>query len=400
MKLKKTILSLGLTVAMVAGMTNFAMAGDTAKIEDLFVAEGADVKVQSESVDFVLTGKKATITFQKAFASDGFSLSFAGVKNNTMEKIDFVLSDSEAADTSAKLNFLRMNDTYTAVALNGSERSYITNGSMYLENDADFYFTYNAESKVFTDSTSYTIPVSSNVNGSAFTGYSSQLVNLKVELTGSKGSIFRLKEINRQRTGKDYEFDRVEPMITVTGGISDVTKGSKVKLPTAFATDVLSDTASVTMTVKDPDGGVIKATDGTKLEKVVPDKSYEIEITAYGDYRIEYQATDGTNMTRVISNQIHVVDDSKPELQFAEALPTEAVEGETYTLPQPTYKDNVTANDQIVSWTTVTYPSGKITGVQKEIKWTEKGQYTLSFFAMDEEGNVRHLRQTIYVKGK
>lgn len=400
MKLKKTILSLGLTVALLAGISVSAVADDTVKMEDLFAVQGAKMSVKSESVDFVLTGNKATVSFHKVLASDGFNLSFAGVKGNSLKQADFVLTDSEDEKSSVKLNFLRMNDTYTAVALNDSERSYLTNGSVYLENDADFYFTYNAESKVFSDSGNYTIAVGSNTDGSAFEGFSSRLINLKVELIGKKGSVFRLKSINLQRMGSDYEIDSVEPMITVQDGITVATKGSKIKLPTAFATDVLSDTASVVMTVKDPDGTVITATDGTKLENITPDQAYEIDIDRYGDYRIEYQATDGRNTTRTISSQIRVADDSKPEILLAEKLPDTANKGETLQLPEITYKDNVTAAAEITGWVTVKCPGGQIRGVKDSLAFEENGQYVLTFFAMDGEGNVRSLRQTIYVKGE
>lgn len=400
MKLKKTILSLGLTVAMLAGISVSAVADENVRMEDLFTVEGAKISVKNKSVDFTLTGNKATVSFHKALASDGFNLSFAGVKDNSLKQADFILTDSEDEKSSVKLNFLRMNDTYTAVALNDSERSYITNGSMYLENDADFYFTYNAESKVFNDSGNYTIAVGSNTDGSAFEGFSSRLVNLKVELIGKKGSVFRLKSINLQRMGKDYEIDSVEPMITVQDNITVATKGSKIKLPTAFATDVLSDTASVVMTVKDPDSFVVTATNGKKLENVTPDQAYEIAIDRYGDYRIEYQATDGRNTTRTISSQIRVADDSKPEILLAKQLPNTAKTGETMQMPEITYKDNVTAAEEITSWITVKRPGGQITGVKDAITFEENGQYILTFFAMDAEGNVRSLRQTIYVKGE
>lgn len=400
MKLKKTILSLGLSVAMLAGIAVSATAQDTVQIDKLFTVKGATIKVTNEYTDFVMTGESAEITFNRPLASDGFSLSFAGVNKNTMKKIDFVLTDSEDSSTGAKLNFLRMNDKYTAVALNDSKRSYITNGSMYLENDADFYFTYNADSKVLTDSSSYTVAVSSNVDGTAFEGFDSHLVNLKIELSGKKGSIFRLREINRQRFGSDYASDTVEPMITVVGSVDAVTKGSKVTLPTAFATDVFAESATVTMSVKNPDGEVIFSTDGKKLENVSPEKAYEIAIDMYGDYRIEYQATDGKNTTRVVSTQIPVADDSKPEITLAQALPTEGKVGETLTLPEVTYTDNVTEKDNIVSWVVAAYPSGKVGGVKGSLVYNEKGQYRLTFYAMDEEGNVRSLSQTIYVKGE
>lgn len=399
MKWKKKILSLGVLVALVGSMAVSASENQFAGMEDYFFTEGAEVSVQEESVDFILTGETATVTFNKPLASDGFSLSFAGVDGNTMKQIDFILTDSSDEGSSAKLNFIRMNDTYTAVAFNDAKRSYITNGSLYLKNDTDFYFTYNAESQVFTDSSSYVISASSNIDGSAFTGFASQLVNLKMELHGEPGSVFSLKEINRQRMGSAYEVDSVEPIITVTNNITEVMKGSTITLPTAFATDVLADNATLTMCVYDTEGNIMKAADGTLLENVIPDTAYEIKIDSYGDYRIEYQATDGRNTTRAISSQIHVVDDSKPSMKLSEALPVEAKQNEELMLPELSYEDNVTAEENIVSWVTVMYPSGKIQGVKNAIILEEEGQYRFTFHAMDEEGNIRRIVQKIYVEG-
>lgn len=397
---KKVMLSLGIVASLVAGMVSFATDDGTVQMEKLFQVEGAQVNVQEQSVDFIMKGETATVTFVKPLASDGFSLSFAGVDDNSMQQIDFVLTDSVDDKSSTKLNFIRMNDTYTAVALNDSERSYITNGSMYLNNDTDFYFTYNADSQVFTDSASYTIPVSANVDGSAFKGYTSQMLDLTVVLHGETGSVFRLKDMNRQRMGRDYEIDNVEPIITLTNGVAEAKKGSTIKLPTAFATDVLSDTASVKMSVLDPEGNVVKAIDGTKLEDVTPDKAYEITIDSYGDYRLEYQATDGKNKTRTVSSQIHVVDDSKPIVKLSELLPESAKVGDELVLPELSCEDNVTTAENLVTWVTVKCPSGKMCGVKKSIILEEKGQYQFSFHGMDEEGNIRSIVQKIYVEGE
>ena len=397
---KKVMLLLAIIASFVVGMVTFATNSAKVRMEDYFQVNGAQVSVQSQSVDFIMEGETATVTFVKPLASDGFSLSFAGVDNNTMQQVDFVLTDSANDKSSTKLNFIRMNDTYTAVALNDSERSYITNGSMYRNNDTDFYFTYNADSQVFTDSASYTIPVSANTDGNAFDGFATQMVNLTVVLHGEKGSVFRLKEMNRQRLGSEYETDNVEPIITLTNNVAEARKGSVIKIPTAFATDVLSDTATVKMSVLSPDGNVVKAADGTKLKDVTPDKAYEITIDSYGDYRLEYQATDGKNTTRTVSSQIHVVDDSKPTLTLSEAFPEVAKINDEISLPQLTGKDNVTKEENLVTWVTVKYPSGKICGMKETIVLEEEGQYQFSFHVMDEEGNIRRTIQKIYVEGE
>lgn len=400
MKCGKKVVSIGILTAIVIGTGVLAADNGTVNMEDYFTAQGADITVQEESVDMVLTQDTASVTFDKPLTSDGFSLSFAGVEGNTLEKADIILTDIDDEKNSIKLSYIRMNDDYTAVALNDSKRSYVTNGSMYHQNDVDFYMTYNAKSNVITDSSTYTIPVTTTQEGKAFEGFSKQMISVRIELYGTAGSEMCLKELNRQRLGTEYEVDSVEPMITVVNGVSEAMKGSVISLPTAFASDVLAETATIKMTVKDPEGNIVKAEDGTKLSEVTPDKVYQIKIDAYGEYRIEYQATDGRNATRTVSSQIKVVDVSKPTIKLSEILPTEAKLGEELVLPEVTCEDNVTEEENIVTWVTVQHPSGKIRPCSTTLKLEEEGQYRFTFYAMDNEGNIQKTVQKIYVEGK
>ncbi len=400
MKCGKKVVSIGILTALVIGTVVLAADNGTVNMEDYFTAQGADITVQEESVDMVLNQDTASVTFDRPLTSDGFSLSFAGVEGNTLEKADIILTDINDEKNSIKLSYIRMNDDYTAVALNDSKRSYVTNGSMYHQNDVDFYMTYNAKSNVITDSSTYTIPVATTQEGKAFEGFSEQMVSVRIELYGSAGSVMCLKELNRQRLGTEYEVDSVEPMITIINDVTEAMKGSVISLPTAFASDVLSDKASVKMSVKDSEGNIVEAEDGTKLSEVTPDKVYQIKIDTYGEYRIEYQATDGRNTTRTVSSQIKVVDVSKPTIKLSEILPTEAKLGEELVLPEVTCKDNVTEKENIVTWVTVQYPSGKIRACGNTLKLEEEGQYRFTFHAMDNEGNIRKTIQKIYVEGE
>lgn len=400
MKHGKKVISIGILTALVLGTVVSATDNGTVNMEDYFTAQGAKITVQEESVDMVLIKDTASVTFNKPLTSDGFSLSFAGVEGNTLEKADIILTDIKDEKNSIKLSYIRMNDDYTAVALNDSKRSYVTNGSMYHQNDVDFYMTYNAKSNVITDSSTYTIPVATTQNGNAFEGFSEQMISVRIELYGSKGSVMCLKELNRQRLGTEYEIDSVEPMITIINGVSEAMKGSVISLPTAFASDVLAENATIKMSVRDPEGNIVTAEDGTKLEEVIPDKVYQIKIADYGEYRMEYQATDGRNATRTVSSQIKVVDVSKPTIKLSEILPTEAKVGEELVLPEMACEDNVTEKDGIVTWITVQHPSGKIRSCSTTLKLEEEGQYRFVFYAMDGEGNIQKKVQKIYVEGK
>lgn len=398
-KWKGCALVLCAAVALCGGAV-FASDNGRVDFKDYFRAEGAELSIADASVDVVLKGENAKVSFLRNVTSSGFSISFSGVEGSELERADIILTDASDESCSVKLSYVRMNETYTAVALNDSSRSYITNGSLYKENDSDFYVTYEAASNVFTDSANFTIPVATTSEGEAFTGFKSQVVKVTIELQGKSESVFRLKEINRQRFGKEYENDNVEPMITVVNGVTEAVKGQIVNLPTAFASDVLQEIATVKMTVKDPDGNIMKAVDGTNLSEVTPDKSYQIKIDAYGSYRIEYQATDGINMTRTMASQINVVDASKPRITLSQLVPTSGKLGETLVFPTMEITDNMTEAEKITSWITVKYPCGKLRACKESVVLSEAGQYTITFHAMDEEGNIGTVTQKIYVEGE
>ena len=104
MKRGKKVVSIGILTALVLGTVVSATDNGTVNMEDYFTAQGAEITVQEESVDMVLTKDTASVTFDKPLTSDGFSLSFAGVEGNTLEKADIILTDIKDEKNSIKLS--------------------------------------------------------------------------------------------------------------------------------------------------------------------------------------------------------------------------------------------------------------------------------------------------------
>ena len=405
-------------IAVTALMLTFAVSvGTAASAEDVggysyldengridllgyFAAEGAVSELKEESIDFVMTGEEAQIAFQKPLAADNFGMSFVGVKDNKLKKIEIELADAENPGENTAIVFNAMNETSSIVKLKNTNRSLIVNGSLIAENNYDFKINYDAEYKRFTDGVTYEFPILEFADGVIFPGFSSHRVNLTVHLYGESGGVFRLKEINRQRMGSLYSEDTDSPEITILNYKNKAIPGSVITLPKAFAMDVLANKASVTMTVEDPDRKTVTAVDGTELSGVTPDKDYQIKIDKNGTYRITYQATDGRNETRAISRAITVMDNEGPKIELSEPVPTSTKVGDTLKFPEVTYSDNISEETDISGWVTVKYPSGVITDVKNELKFTEEGVYEITFLAVDGRGNMSRVTEKTYAEGE
>lgn len=366
-----------------------------------FDAKGAKKSLTSSSIDFELTGKEATVTFNKELATNGFNVSFnvAG-KKNTVEKVEFIAIDSEDENKSISLAFGKMNKENVSVNLNNSNRSYMAKGTFVENGKTDINFSYDAEAYSFTDKNMFNIPVTSYLNGEAFSGFKTGKIKLQIKVTGVKGSVFSLKMLNSQRFTKNNTKDNVTPYICIPNQIKKANYGSTIKTPIAFAMDVLSENSTIQMTVSSPDGKNVKDVDGKELKEVDPSTQYKFKIDQYGSYRLTYKASDGQNSTRSITYQIAIGDNHSPEISFEEEIPETITVGEKLTIPSVKITDNATKEDNITKYVTVRDPQGRIKYETGSVEITEAGKYVVTFGAMDESGNVVRQQAVVVAKEK
>lgn len=365
-----------------------------------FSTEGAEIQLQEQCMDFVMSGEEATVTFNKPLLGGGFTLAFAGVEGNTLEQIQIELTDMENPEEKAVFCAYAMSDISSIVKIDNTNRPVMINGSFFVENAFDFYIRYDAEAKQFTDGTSYYLPIIESLDGDIFSGFSSEKVNLTIRLYGESGSVFRLKEISRQRLGTSFIKDTESPTIAIVNSMSKAELNSTITLPRAVTVDVLADNAEVTMSVVDPDKEIVKAVDGTKLEKVPAGKDYKIKVSKIGRYKVSYQATDGTNKSQQIFVQIVVPDNLAPEITLSEEIPASTKAKSILALPEVTYEDKGSEEETIKNWTTVKYPDGVIMEVGDSVELAKDGVYEITFSAIDETGNIGRLTVKTYAEGE
>lgn len=393
----------GIVIAASGGKTGgypYQDADGKIDLAGYFTTEGAKLQLEKNSANFTLQGNEATVVFNKPLASDSFQLNFEGVEGSTLKSAEFILKDSENENECVEIAYTRMNESQTSVAVNDGNRSFLTNGSLYKDNDGMFSVTYSAASNTFGDGAALIIPVPETIDGEGFSGFTSKKVQLTIRLTGEQGSVFALRAINQQRIGSKYAKDDTAPMITIVNPIDYAIKGATVTLPTAFATDVLADNATVTMSVLDPEGNIVKATDKTKLENVTPNQEYKLKVEQYGTYRVEFQATDGTNKTRSVVSRITVLDNRAPEIKLEKSIPTSHKVGEKLAFPTVTYTDEASKEENLKCNILVKHPSGILTAESGTMELTEEGVYEVTFMAVDEGGNVARKTVKTYAEGK
>lgn len=365
-----------------------------------FTTENSEIKIQEESIDFIMQSDTATITFNKPLASDNFQLGFDGVAGNTLESAEFVLTDAENSSESISFSVFRMSDTNSTARPSNSDKTIIITGSLCASNNANIVVGYDASNRFLTDGATYTAPILESLDGSVFSGFSSHTLNVSVRLKGQKGSVFRLKEINMQRFGTYYEEDKTDPVITTINPLKKVLKNSIVTIPQAFALDVLAERATMTMSVTGPDGKEVKTIDGTVLTNVVPDKDYQINVEQYGYYRIGYKATDGTNTTRTLATQFEVVDSAKPTIELSSSIATSVKTGQKLVFPDAVAKDNITKAEDLKVWIDVKYPDGHYAIEEKEIVPKQEGVYEITWHTIDEAGNLGSVTLKTYAEGE
>lgn len=386
-------------VLVITGMSLTLSAQEEKTVDQLsfFKLDGATAKLKKDAIQFTMTKDKATIQFDHVLAASGFSLKWNAVNDDEkkLEDIAVLLTDSQNEDTAVRLTFAKMNRDSISARCNDDKRTYVTTGSMYAENDKDFNFQFNESTNSFVDGAgNYTIKINNSLSGTKFKGFESMGVNMTITMQGKKGASFVLKEINSQPLGKDYTTDTVEPVLCVTTEQKKMVYGCVAVLPKAAAHDVFTDTTSLELTVMDPNGEVVTDEDGTVLEKVDGNQEYRIKFNVYGQYRIVYVASDGTNKTRGIGYQIDVQYQGAPIVSLEEGMQKVASLNEEYTFPAIKAENNI--EGEITTWVNVIHPEGYMTCEDESFVPDTEGEYRITFCAMDENGNIGRLETSIY----
>ena len=142
-----------------------------------------------------------------------------------------------------------------------------------------------------------------------------------------------------------------------------------------------------------PNGSFATSLDGVKLDGTcLGDREYQVCLSEYGAYRIEYVYKDQSGNEIPAGYTIYVSDRTSPTISidkgYNETTLLNKPKGSSYTIVGYTVNDNFGTNG-LSSWVTVISPMNKMTVIEvgAEIKLNEVGRWKICYYCQDAEFN-------------
>lgn len=380
-------------------------SGERLRLASYFVG-AKDMTLTKDGASFVASegAEDMGFTFANALYQSAGSLSLASIPGHSMmDSLSFKLTDRDdpSVSVTAKLTF---QDQTIDIAI--GDMSYSVSGTMNGATAFLFTLGYANGNILYTGSSASRLPIFVDDAGNAFSGFPSGYVYLSVEAKGVfKGDGFVVAKIGDDPISSYTLSDTFSPRVYSESSLGGMLpQGSEYKICKSFASDVLSPSSRVGMTVLDPDGEVATSVDGTKLENVDPsEKEYTLRLDKLGDYAIKLSAEESDwKWSNPSSSQYTVtsVDAEAPYAALSHEMKSTVAVGDVIYVPPLIVHDNATPADSLKVTVTVTLPNGRHMGLKQDqgIRATLSGKYEFFFSVSDEVGNSTYLSRTVTAK--
>ncbi len=367
---------------------------DKLTVENYFVNNGGEYteKKTQTGINFEATGNYSW-TFAKDLVGDNVSAVVKGVEDGgNFDRLTFTITDSENENVSVSLIFVKDGENYYCYA--AGKRLELTQN--FNDSSSSVRFGYE-DGRAFIGGNYVT--VTSDDEGNDFKGFPSGKIyfSMKVEADGSTVTTVNLQKLC------EYPFTRatkdlVAPQIVILGNYGGYYKlGDIYEVVPAVASDVLDVNVTLTLSVYDAKGNVVKSIDGVTLKDVDPSVAYKVKLTDYGQYDVKYKVGD-SNASDEISYAVNVPDTTAPEFAFEKGFKTSAKVGEAYYIPKFTVKDNLTAAEDIEVYKYVVNPDGRIIALNGDgFRFSKAGKYEFYLIAYDKAFNGKTVKVTVTV---
>lgn len=226
-------------------------------------------------------------------------------------------------------------------------------------------------------------------------------VSWKIVCTDNQATTMLINEINgfRFRGPSELEQDFSGPQIVLYKEAVSSEYNGQITTARAVCQDILSTYATCYIRVLSPSSKVVSDINGIALDGTADaSKTYTFLCAEYGIYTVVYTGIDGSNQTSSQTYMIRVWDDEAPTITVKEIAKNQKLNA-TVVLPDATVSDNVTASNKCTTFVSVKTPKGQVETV-KNGRYTFKyaGEYTITYCAMDKNGNPVFYTYTVNVK--
>ncbi len=355
-------------------------------------------------------------TFANAIVARNSSLTVKGIQGSSQFSAMKVTFTDYIDENVAVTMYLESQKNGLAKVNFGSLERELNKG-FNLGNDAsgnaldEFTFSYKLD-KFYVDSLA--VDVTTDDKGNPFNGFPSGRVYISIEtVDATNGSCYLIKQFDNHVMGMSTA-DRTQPRIAITGdygGMYDINQ--TYTITPALASDTIDANVSATVTVKTPTGAIVSDVNGFALENVPADKAYQIKLTAYGQYMVEYTAIDCTSAKGTVSYAINVFDRKLPQATLETTWSNTAKVGDTVVLPEIYVSDDASSVAEMKVFRYVRNPHGDATVFGQDYIVTADGSiqyyrysftfnhvgvYTFINVVYDASGNQRLVEYTVTVE--
>lgn len=318
--------------------------------------------------------ENARLTFLNSLPSKDFSLALEYAKDNVhFTGMNFILTDAENHNLSVTLSFTYDSaaDAWT-LSVNNSKVAYAVSKGI-------FSFVYShADQKIVDTNGEAVATITAYDNGKPFAGFS-ETIYFDIEFTGvSAQSSIYFSNIAGQALGHNKKGDdplasakdETKPIIVLDEAFLLRQKiGTKAKIPTAKAYDVLGQIVEFTVTVEKK-GKVLYT--GSATEKV------DLLLDQAGNYDVTYFAKDSNNQKRELGYMITVADEIAPTLSVNGSLESSYGVGSKISIPSYSASDN---NGDCTIQVMLIFPDNE----QRLLHYSKNGSFTS---LLDKENDI------------
>lgn len=239
-------------------------------------------------------------------------------------------------------------------------------------------------------------------DGSEYKGFDSLLCNLSVKAVVDEGAFGNTKIMVDEVCGQKFynlDGDTVLPKVIVSESLKGkVYAGETVKISKAIVIDVIDPYATATLTVQGPDGKPVKDVDGVLLNSVDINRDYYLKLDVTGTYQLMYSSADSSNSNAKPSGNVFRVASREKPVITVNGGDTKGKVGKTFEIGKATC---TSVSKKVELYAFVLGPIGNMKKVNleenREFTPTVAGDYTVTYVAIDEWGNMSTYKYVVKV---
>ncbi len=304
-----------------------------------------------EGAAYTFADGTATMQFINAISSANFKLGFT-LSASAVKDVTLILRDASDPERNyITYTYQKENSNITLVAKQYVGGKLASEGVAYTKHkewSGEYTLSYSSKGLNVED-----------VLIDAVEAFEKDDAFVEICVTGAENCQITVSQLNNQTFTTTMRESKPQLSFAQDNGAKEV--NTVYRLSPCYASAVMSSvlTKDVTLTVVAPNGEVVTSVDGTRLQKAVADRVYEIKLTQIGQYRVSYDVScvgsTKTNGQSTLKNDdyyiINVSEGIAPTVSFKdgsnETTTINVGVGTTHEIKEFVAEDNSTAAENL-----------------------------------------------------